>query len=132
LRHFSDAGGSNTALSFRGMDTENNFLESDSLRGTNSKRKIMKENISTPEYFLRKSPAERIAIYTIVGREDLESTLNHRKESDDWRERFSYQLERWFNRLKWYMKTYKLSKENLAEHNLDYADCVNFYYSHRG
>lgn len=92
----------------------------------------MKENISTPEYFLRKSPAERIAIYTIVGREDLESSLNHRKDSDDWRERFSYQLERWFNRLKWYMKTYKLSKENLAAHNLDYADCVNFYYSHRG
>jgi len=92
----------------------------------------MKENLSTPEYFLRKSPAERIAVYTRVNREDLEKSLKNIKDSDDSRERFRLSLERWYSRLKWYMSEYRLSKEDLALCGLDFADCKRFYFSHRG
>lgn len=84
------------------------------------------------DWFQSQSPAHRCAMLTRVGREDLESTINHRKETNDWRERFNAQLDSWFNRLRGFMKDYKISKDELSANGLDYNDCVKFYYSHRG
>ena len=88
----------------------------------------MDSKLSTPEYFLRKSPADRIAIFTRYGREELDD-MRKKIKNEDSRQRFEWAKTRWFERLRRYMREYKISKDTLREYGVDYSECVKYFYA---
>lgn len=82
---------------------------------------IMKTDNEWLAEFLKQPPVKRISVLTKVGREELERM----PKNDEYRAK----KKMWFERLRRYMRDYRISKESLLEHGVNYQDCVNYFYA---
>lgn len=81
------------------------------------------------EYILAIPQIERICKFAKYDFDELQELHTKVLLGKTDKENFVWQLEHWYKKLKADMKEYRLSKETLLKHGLDYKAATNFYFA---